>query len=748
MARGRYNYPLDNAITRGVEGRQVWASSPLTYAYASDAEAWTATWETGRYLKYVSLGQAHRAAVEIALDAVERVTALRFTKAANFASADLKFVGFADPYGLESFVGFAQFPYWNPKAGAIGEYESYIVLDTTHWSVQYDPRVKEGAFLVHLALHELGHALGLGHPHDWGNGTTAWAHRAVTRGDDPLDNERFTVMSYESGGTDVAWASWYGHAVTPMAIDIAALQHIYGRNATAHSGPTTYRLVDPFGGPPDVDGEDGSVTIGRAFYCIWDAGGVDTIRYDGARSVSINLNDATLDRADPQSVGLVARLERTDVRTRLPQELERELMDPRINAGGFFSRLFSGPEGDVVLGGYSIARGCVIENAVGGRGDDVLIGNEFANELAGGGGSDLLVGEAGADLLVGGAGRDELWGGPGADRFVGRPIDLDGDRIHDLASEDSILLEGVVLDRRDLRVDPASWELWIDSDRNGSHDTRIDLEGNFSAGRFLVEPASGGATGTVVRYTLAPNLLPVALDDRALTARERPVAIDVLANDYDPDGFLDTESVRITSAPVAGTLTVGRDGKVLYTPDGETIGEVRFRYRVADLDGGLSNEAEVSVLVTPETRAGGGGNDRIVGTAGDDWIHGRAGNDRLGGSHGNDVLVGGSGNDKLAGGAGDDILLGGLGRDVLDGGPGLDIAVLLGPSSDFRFASRGRKRTIEGLSGTEGGDSLAGIERVQFTDGWLDTTTGTFRPGYASVTVETLLTDLRSWVEA
>ena len=59
----------------------------------------------------------------------------------------------------------------------------------------------------------------------------------------------------------------------------------------------------------------------------------------------------------------------------------------------------------------------VIENATGGRGDDVLIGNSLANTLLGGVGSDRLLGLAGADLLAGGLGQDLLVGGAGADGF-------------------------------------------------------------------------------------------------------------------------------------------------------------------------------------------------------------------------------------------------------------------------------------------------------------------------------------------
>ncbi|MFP3701649.1 M10 family metallopeptidase C-terminal domain-containing protein, partial [Burkholderia sp. SIMBA_013] len=48
-------------------------------------------------------------------------------------------------------------------------------------------------------------------------------------------------------------------------------------------------------------------------------------------------------------------------------------------------------------GNVSIAKGVVVENAIGGSGSDSLTGNHAHNRLKGGGGSDTLRGGAGAD---------------------------------------------------------------------------------------------------------------------------------------------------------------------------------------------------------------------------------------------------------------------------------------------------------------------------------------------------------------
>jgi hypothetical protein len=52
-----------------------------------------------------------------------------------------------------------------------------------------------------------------------------------------------------------------------------------------------------------------------------------------------------------------------------------------------------------------------IENAIGGAGDDILVGDTSPNVLIGGGGNDVLIGGGGGDVLIGGGGSDLLIGG-------------------------------------------------------------------------------------------------------------------------------------------------------------------------------------------------------------------------------------------------------------------------------------------------------------------------------------------------
>ena len=90
-----------------------------------------------------------------------------------------------------------------------------------------------------------------------------------------------------------------------------------------------------------------------------------------------------------------------------------------------------------------IAFGTVIETAIGGGGNDTLLGNDLHNVLRGGAGNDLVRGGAGNDSLWGDSGNDTLSGGIGADVIdPGTGIDIVRDWLVDLNS-DMILASGV-----------------------------------------------------------------------------------------------------------------------------------------------------------------------------------------------------------------------------------------------------------------------------------------------------------------
>jgi Ca2+-binding RTX toxin-like protein len=270
-----------------------------------------------------------------------------------------------------------------------------------------------GSERLYTIVHELLHAAGLGHPHDTLHGTTSTGLPPFEQ----LDPYRATgtALSYDVYSDGPGGGPSFGRPVTPMALDIAALQHMYGLGESKASA-TTYTLTDPQSSPLDLDGSDGTISIGRAYYAIYDSAGVDEIMYSGSNSVMINLNTATLTNSTPDNISAILDLvKQTDTWAGLSSDTQAELDSGGSQAAGFFSSVLVGPTsptggvmGDRISGGYTIARDVVIENATGGGGDDLLIGNDQANVLWGRDGVDDLIDGGGADVLVGGSGGDAI----------------------------------------------------------------------------------------------------------------------------------------------------------------------------------------------------------------------------------------------------------------------------------------------------------------------------------------------------
>ena len=288
-----------------------------------------------------------------------------------------------------------------------------------------------GGFGFVTLIDAIARGLGLAHPHDTDGGSTVMA--GVTSptgdyGDFDLNQGIYTTMSLNDGWHTaphgLSPSDTYGWQAGPMALDIAVLQERYGANIGTNLGDTVYELPQ-------------ASSSGAFYQTIWDAGGTDTVRYSGNGHAVIDLRAATLQY--------------------------------EAGGGGFVSYVAG------IHGGFTIAHGVVIENAIGGAGNDTLIGNDADNVLTGGPGADILdggegndtasyhtamqgvvadlaapsnntgdaagdiyisienlegssfndtlVGDAGPNVLSGGAGDDRLFGGAGDDRLFGQAGD-------------------------------------------------------------------------------------------------------------------------------------------------------------------------------------------------------------------------------------------------------------------------------------------------------------------------------------
>lgn len=111
------------------------------------------------------------------------------------------------------------------------------------------------------------------------------------------------------------------------------------------------------------------------------------------------------------------------------------------------------------------------------------------------------------------------------------------------------------------------------------------------------------------------------------------------------------------------------------------------------------------------------GRDTISGEGGDDYIYGEQGNDTLSGGAGDDVIVAGTGSDTVTGGDGDDLIDTGTGNDIIDCGAGMDTVAFLGVRAGYTITQTGAGFTV---TGGDGADSLTGVERLQFDEGYFD----------------------------
>jgi len=117
--------------------------------------------------------------------------------------------------------------------------------------------------------------------------------------------------------------------------------------------------------------------------------------------------------------------------------------------------------------------------------------------------------------------------------------------------------------------------------------------------QLSVVDTQGGHTGTLLSWELILHLNgeigplpPMARDDQVMTAINTPVTINVIENDFDPNGD-DLTIIRLT-APTSGTVIKNADQTLTYTPDDNFLGKDQFQYTISDGRGG-EDTATVSV---------------------------------------------------------------------------------------------------------------------------------------------------------
>jgi Ca2+-binding RTX toxin-like protein len=413
-----------------------------------------------------------------------------------------------------------------------------------------------------------------------------------------FDAPRYTAMSSFVFSSGSVGA---GNVATPMMLDILAVQYIYGANTSFHAGNDVYVLQ-----------------LDDAMRTIWDAGGNDTLDASGLGSgVTIGLVPGTAMVLSSTTVFALA------FNTFLAGAVIENAIGGAGNdtlIGNDWNNVLEGRGGDDSLDGglgtdtasYSGAGSAVTVSlaiataqATGGAGSDTLVsiealtGSGFADSLTGGAGNDSLLGGNGLDTLYGGEGNDDLRGNDQADQVHGEGGNdfLGGGKGHDS------LLGGA------------------------GNDTLAGLVGN--------DTLDGGA--------------------------------DVDLADY--SGSSDAVTVNLLTGSGGSTVPVvgAGSGVDVLTGMENVLGGAHADNLSGDaghnaLTGGLGND----------TLFGDTGFDTLDGGEGEDSLLGGLQKDVLNGGNGNDTVAGGNGFDTIDGGAGNDSIRGALGTDVLTGGAGAD----------------------------------------------------------------------------
>jgi Ca2+-binding RTX toxin-like protein len=441
-------------------------------------------------------------------------------------------------------------------------------------------------------MHETGHLLGLKHGH-----TSQVAH-GVTFPTLPANHDslEYSIMTYRAfpgapipGGTQIVTPE-DNFPQTFMQDDIAALQYMYGANYDYNSGDTTYSW-SPDTGQLYINGiaNGDQPSANRVFLTIWDGGGFDTYDFSNYKTnLKVDLNPGAWTILDTTGIAQRADLGATG------------LPGPDYYARGNIAnaRLYNGDTRSL------------IEEAIGGSGNDYLIGNSADNILKGG---------PGTDILDGGAGADTMYGGPGDDWYE---VDNPGDVVVENPGEGT--------DR---------YDSYISIDALPANVENIVLYGSTDL------------------YAIAndlPNVISGSLGNNGLYGMGGNDTI----YGYAGNDWIDGDSLggsigddRMIGGPGDDTYQVNSPGDVVIEQPGEGTDQI-------DSYLSLTLPANVENLVLygfPNLNGTGNGLANVIsGNLGSNILRGLAGNDSLYGYAGDDTLDGGTGADMLVGGTGND----------------------------------------------------------------------------------------------